>query len=88
MSTLALDINREDSVVSPAPLCLSGVKITLAISLLLGPLAWLICRALSGRFVGGGQVWMLLACCVISFELVWLAYGTILLVRKGFAAQQ
>ena len=88
MSTLALDINREESVVSPASLGLSGVRITLAISILLGPLAWLVCRALSDRFIGGGQGWMLLACCVIGFELVWLTYGVVLLARKGFAATQ
>ena len=88
MNTLALNINSEESVVSPAVSGLTGVRITLAISILLGPLAWLVCRAISGRFTGGGHGWMLLACCVISFELVWLTYGVVLLVRKGFAATQ
>ena len=88
MSTLAMDINSENSAVSAAQSGVSGVRITLAISILLGPLVWLVCRAISGRFVGGGQGWILLAFCVIGFELVWLAYGVALLVRKGFTATQ
>ena len=88
MSTLALDINSKEFTVSPAVSGLSGVRVTLALSILLGPVAWLVCRAISGRFLGGGQGWVLLACCVIGFELVWLAYGVILLVRKGFASPQ
>ena len=86
MNTVALDINSKESAVSPAPLGLSGVRITLAVSILLGPLAWLACRVISDRFVGSGQGWILPAFCVIGFELVWLAYGLVLLVRKGFAA--
>ena len=88
MSMCAIELSNEDSAVSPAPSGLTGVRITLAISILLGPLAWLACRVISGRFIGGGQGWILLACCVIGFELVWLAYGVALLVRKGFAAPQ
>ena len=88
MSTLAMDINSEDSAVSAARAGVSGVRITLAISILLGPLVWLVCRAISGRFVVGGQGWILLAYCVIGFELVWLTYGMAFLVRKGFAAPQ
>ncbi len=88
MSTLALDIDSEESAVSPAPSGLLGVRITLALSILLGPLAWLACRVISDRFVGNGQGWILLAFCVIGFELVWLTYGVILLVRKGFASPQ
>lgn len=85
MRTLALDINSEESAVSAVR---SGVRITLAISLLLGAVAWLVCRAISGRFVGGGQGWVLLAFCVTGFELVWLTYGAIVLVRKGFSGRQ
>ncbi len=88
MNTVALDINSEESAVSPAPLSVSGVRITLAVSILLGPVAWLVCRAISARFVGVGQGWILPAFCVIGFELVWLAYGLVLLVHKGFAAPQ
>lgn len=88
MSMFALELSNEESAVSPAPSGVSGVRITLALSILLGPVAWLACRVISGRFVGGGQGWILLAFCVTGFELVWLAYGAALLVRKGFAASQ
>ncbi len=88
MRTLALDIDSEESAVSPAPSGLWGVRIVFALSVVLGPLAWLICRVISGRFVGSGQGWILLAFCVTGFELVWLAYGLVLLGRKGFAAPQ
>ncbi len=88
MNTLALDINSEESAVLPAPSGVSGVRMTLAVSILLGPVAWLVCRVISGQFVGGGQGLILLAFCVIGFELVWLAYGATLLIRKGFALRQ
>lgn len=88
MNTVALDINSEEFAVSPAPLSLLGARITLAVSILLGPVAWLVCRAISDRFVGVGQGWILPAFCVIGFELVWLAYGLVLLVRKGFVLRQ
>ncbi len=88
MSLRALELSNEESAVLPAPLGVSGVRITLAVSILLGPVAWLVCRVISGQFVGGGQGWILLAFCVIGFELVWLAYGAALLVRKGFAVSQ
>ncbi len=86
MSLRALELSNEESAVLPAPSGLSGLGIVFALSVVLGPLAWLACRVISGRFVGNGQGWILLAFCVISFELVWLAYGVALLVRKGFAA--
>ena len=85
MNTLTLDINSEESVVSPAASGVSGLRVALVVSILLGPLAWLVCRAISDRFIGSGQGWLLLACCVIGFELVWLTYGLIVLVRKGLA---
>ncbi len=85
MNTLTLDLSREESSVSPAASGVSGLRIALTVSILLGPLAWLVCRAISDRFTGSGQGWILLACCVIGFELVWLTYGLIVLVRKGLA---
>jgi len=88
MRTLALDIKSEEAAVSAAPSGVSGVRVTLAVSILLGPVAWLFCRVISDRFIGGGQGWILPAFCVTGFELVWLAYGLILLVRKGFASPQ
>lgn len=88
MGTVTLDINSKEPAVSPAPSGLSGLRIVFALSVVLGPLAWLACRVASDRFIGSGQGWILPAFCVIGFELVWLTYGLILLVRKGFAAPQ
>ncbi len=85
MNTLTLDINGEEISVSPPASGMSGLRIALVVSVLLGPLSWLVCRAISDRFTGSGQGWILLACCVIGFELVWLTYGLIVLVRKGLA---
>jgi hypothetical protein len=86
MSLRAIELSNEKSVALSAPSGLSGLGIVFALSVVLGPLAWLACRVISDRFVGNGQGWILVAFCVIGFELAWLAYGAALLVRKGFAA--
>ncbi len=88
MSMFAPELSNEDSAVLPAPSGLLGVRIVFALSVVLGPIVWLACRVISDRFVGSGQGWILLAFCVIGFELVWLTYGVALLVGKGFAAPQ
>jgi hypothetical protein len=54
-----------------------------SISVLLGPLAYLVCRAMSESFASGSQFLALAVLCAVAFELTWLAYGVVALIEKA-----
>jgi hypothetical protein len=78
-----MDLKIEREVVAGKARSRSALHVVLTISLLCGPLAYLIWRAISESFAGGGQGLALAAFSVIGFEVVWLTYGFIALVNKG-----
>ncbi len=88
MDAITIGLQSEEAVATEKASGKSGVHPVLTVSVLLGPLVYLVCRATSQTFASGSQMLTLIAFFVIGFELVWLTYGFIALVSKGLKGRQ
>jgi len=82
-STFTMDMSEES--LAPARAGGGAVYRVLGLSVVAGPLAYLVCRALSEGLAGEDQGLALAAFCAMGFEAVWLVYGLVLLIAKGLA---
>ena len=59
------------------------IRLTLVVSLVMGPAVFLLCRWMNSYFASGEKLLALFALSVMGFESVWVIYGLGVLINKA-----